>query len=142
MLAGSEALAQNDAAYRAALTEDGRSYRDPRVSAILAMAPALVPAFTTESLAKIDIPVAIAAGLGDEIVPVGSGAKAAAARIPHAALTLFPAPAGHYVFTATCTEAGRAALPAPCIDRPGVDRDAVHAETARLAQAFFARHLR
>ncbi len=140
--ARSEALAKTDAAYRAALTEDSRSYRDPRVSAILAMAPALVPALTMESLAKIHIPVAIAAGLGDEIVPIGSGAKAAAARIPHAALTLFHAPAGHYVFTATCTEAGRAVLPTPCNDPPGVDRDAIHAETARLAQAFFARHLR
>jgi hypothetical protein len=39
-------------------------------------------------------------------------------------------------------EARGAALPTLCIDAPGVDRDAIHAKTAGLAEAFFAGHLR
>jgi hypothetical protein len=54
---------------------------------------------------------------------------------------IFPGDVGHYVFAADCTEAGRAALPALCIDAPGVDRDAIHAKTADLGEAFFPRHL-
>ena len=43
--AKAKALADTDEAYRAALANDGRSYRDPRVRAVFAMAPALGPTF-------------------------------------------------------------------------------------------------
>jgi hypothetical protein len=43
---------------------------------------------------------------------------------------------------ADCTEAGPAILPERCIDAPDVDRGAIHVETVRLVEAFFARHLR
>ena len=139
--AKAKALADNDEAYRAALAEDSRSYRDVRVRAVFAMAPPLGPAFLPESLEQIDTPVAIVAGAADAIAPVGSNARSDAAHIPHAELTVFPGNVGHYVFVVNCTETGRAALPAACIDAPGVDRDAIHAGTVRLAEAFFARHL-
>ena len=42
----------------------------------------------------------------------------------------------------SCTAPGRVAFPALCIDAPGVDRDAIHAQTTELAEAFFARNLR
>jgi predicted dienelactone hydrolase len=135
-------LAGSDEAFRTALANDGRSYRDKRVRAVFAMAPALGPAFLPESLERIDIPVAIVAGGADAIVPVGSSARSNAAHIPNAELTIFPGDVGHYVFLADCIEAGRATLPAPCIDALGVDRDAIHAKTADLAEAFFSRHLR
>ena len=137
-----QALAESDPTYRAALTQGGRSYRDPRVRAVFAMAPALGPAFLPDSLTDIDTPVAIAAGAGDEVVPVPSGAQALAAAIPHAELTVLPAPVGHYVFIGVCLDAARAALPGGCTDPPGIDRAAVEAKTAGLAQAFFDRHLR
>jgi len=60
--------------------------------------------------------VAIVAGAADAIVPVGSSARFYAAYIPHAEVTIFPGDIGHYVFLADCTEAGRATLPALCID--------------------------
>ncbi|MGH7063789.1 MAG: alpha/beta hydrolase family protein, partial [Stellaceae bacterium] len=87
LLAKSQALAKSDPAYAAALAKDGETYRDPRVRAVFAMAPALGPAFTPQSLAGIAMPMAIAAGAGDEVVPIGSGARALAARIPKAELT-------------------------------------------------------
>jgi predicted dienelactone hydrolase len=139
--ARAEAQAQADPAFREAV-EDTRSHRDARVRAIFAMAPARGPSFVPESLQAIDIPTALVAGAGDEIVPVDSGARALAALIPHAELTVFPGAVGHYVFAPICLEAGRATLPPRlCNDAPGVDRAAIHAETARLAEAFFDAHL-
>jgi hypothetical protein len=106
------------------------------------MAPALGPAFLPENLERIDIPLAIVAG------PRTQSRQSEAARdfmphaIPHAEPTIFSGDVGHYVLGADCTEAGRATLPERCIDAPGVDRGAIHAETVRLIEAFFARHLR
>ena len=140
--AKARALTDSDEAFRAALATDSRSYRDQRVRAVFAMAPALGPAFLPESLERIDIPVAIVAGAADAMVPVGSSARSDAAHIPHAELTIFSGDVGHYVFLAECTEAGRATLPALCLDAPNVDRDAIHAKTTDLGEAFFARHLR
>jgi predicted dienelactone hydrolase len=137
-----EALAKSDPAFRAALADHGRSYRDPRVRGVFAIAPALVPTFTPESLAKIVIPMAVVAVAGDKTVPVASGAQSLAGRVTGAQLTIIPGAAGHYVFTANCTDAGRAALPDLCSDAPGVDRNAIHNETARLAAAFFGQTLR
>jgi predicted dienelactone hydrolase len=137
-----QALAQSDAAYRAAREQDARSYRDPRVRAVFAMAPGLAQAFLPESLARIDIPVAIVASAADERVPVGSNAQFLAAAIPHAELTILPGEVGHYVFVGTCLQAARATLPRLCNDAPGVDRAAVLTKTADLAEAFFARGLR
>ncbi|HEY1258654.1 MAG TPA: alpha/beta hydrolase [Stellaceae bacterium] len=131
------AMTKSDLGYRAA-SEEVRSYRDSRVRAVFAMAPGLADAFLPDSLAHIDIPVAIVAGDADEIVPVKRNAELFAAKIPHAQLTIFPAPTGHMVFTGLCLEAGRTDLPQVCNDPPGVDRAAVEAKTADLARTFFA----
>jgi predicted dienelactone hydrolase len=139
--AKAEALATADPAYQAALAEGARSYRDPRVRAVFAMAPALGPAFLPESLAHIDIPVAIVAGAGDDVVPVGS-VESLAAVIPRAEFSKLPAPTGHYVFIGLCLDAARAVLPWGCNDPPGVDRAVVEAKTAGLAEAFFDRSMR
>jgi predicted dienelactone hydrolase len=136
------ALAKTDAAYAAALAEGAKSYRDPRIRAAFAMAPALGFVLTPESLAAIAIPVAIAAGEGDAIVPIDASAKYLAAKIPRTELTIFPGTVGHYVFLDVCTSAGRDTLPSLCIDAPGVDRDAVHRTTADLATQFFDAHLK
>ena len=106
------------------------------------MAPGLAAAFLPDSLAQIDVPVAIVAGAADQDVPIKSNAEYFAATIPRAELTILPAPVGHMEFTGICLEAGRTDLPAVCSDAPGVDRAAVEAQTADLATAFFARRLR
>jgi len=110
--AKAKALADSDEEFRAALATDSRSYRDRRISAVFAMAPALGPALLPESLERIDIPVAIVAGAADAIAPIDSNARSYAAHIPGAELTIFPGAVGHYVFTVNCTEAGRATVPA------------------------------
>jgi predicted dienelactone hydrolase len=119
------------------LQQAGDSYRDPRVRAVFAMAPALGPAFPASGLKKISIPVEIVAGESDQNVPIASSAKYFARNIPGAKLHIFPGDVAHYVFLDSCTETGRKAMPGLCVDGKGVDRDAIHSETARLAIEFF-----
>jgi len=119
------------------LRDSGDSFRDARVRAVFAMAPALGPAFPAASLEKISIPVQIVAGASDRNVPIALSAKYFAAKIPGAKLHIFPGKVAHYAFLDSCTARGRKSLPILCIDGPGVHRDAIHAETVRLALRFF-----
>jgi predicted dienelactone hydrolase len=132
-----KALAATDPAYAKALTQDGKSYREPRVRAVFAMAPAVGPAVTAASLKAIAIPVTIVAGESDSVVPVDANAKRYAAAIPHAALTIFPGGVDHYTFLDPCTDVGRKERPLLCVDRPDVDREAIHNATIDLAAKFF-----
>ena len=131
----------SDPDFRQRYSLAGKSYRDDRIRAVFAMAPGPWPVFTTESLSKISIPVAIVTGGADEVTPPASGAEALAKAIPGATLTRFPH-AGHFVFLGTCTLVGRLFLRAPCVDPGGADRDAVHAATIKLALEFFTANLR
>jgi predicted dienelactone hydrolase len=135
---GTEKLAASDASYAAALKHDSDSYRDPRVRAVFAIAPALGPAFPSDGLKRISVPVAIVAGEKDENVPIASSAKYFAASIPNAKLTILPGAVGHYVFLDTCTDDGKKVVPGVlCSDAPGIDRDAIHKRVATMAVEFF-----
>lgn len=129
-------LAAGDPAFRAALAEAGRSYRDDRVDAVFAIAPALGPSLIPESLQGVTIPVAIVAGAEDHIVPIRDNAGRLARLIPGAVVTRF-AGAGHYTFLAMCTDAGRQAQPELCGDVAGLNREAVHQSTLDHAVRFF-----
>lgn len=131
----------SDPGFRQRYDKADNSYRDERVRAVFAMAPGPGPVFTPESLGKISIPVAIVIGSADEVAPPTSGAEVLVKAIPQATLKLFPQ-AGHYVFFGTCTVVGRLVVGVGCGDPEGIDRDAVHAETIRLALEFFAASLR
>lgn len=74
-------------------------------------------------------------------MPPAASAEALAKAIPHASLKLFQH-AGHFVFIDTCTVVGRVVLRGACRDPDGIDREAVHAETLRLALDFFTANLR
>lgn len=127
--------------YRASIRRAGADYRDPRVRAIFAIAPALGAVVSADSLGRIAIPVEIVAGSADAIEPVGRNARYFAAHIPGSRLILLPG-VGHYTFFATCTRRGRKAQPELCNDGPGIDRHRIHKRVAALAVAFFASHLR
>lgn len=141
LVAKAEALAAADPSFAAALRGDGASFRDARIRAAFAMAPAVGPAVTAASLNVIAIPVAIVAGEQDSVVPIDANAKYYAAKIPHAELTIFPGGVDHYTFVDVCTPAGRSTIPPLCVDRPGVDREAVHNATIELAAKFLGDHL-
>jgi predicted dienelactone hydrolase len=134
------ALLNSDSDFRRRYGKATDSYRDARIRAVFAMAPGPGPILTPESLAQISIPVAIVTGDADEIAPPASDAEVLGKAIPHAMLKRFPH-AGHFVFVGTCTTVGRVFVRAICRDPDGADRDAIHAETIRLALDFFATSL-
>jgi predicted dienelactone hydrolase len=135
------ALSSTDSTYRAALRKSADSHCDSRIRAVFAIAPAYIR-LTRQSLGEISVPVEIVAGAGDPILPPASNAEILAHSIPRAKLTIYPGGVAHYTFLDTCTAGGKSQNPGLCVDAPGVDRDAVHAEAAGAAVAFFDEHLK
>lgn len=127
-------------AVAASLARANASYRDVRIRAVYAMAPALTTAFDAGRLAEIGVPVRIVAGSLDAQVPAQTQLGPLAARIPDAQLHLFDG-AGHYAFLAPCGLRGRALLAALCRDPAGIDRRVLHGEVGRDALGFFRAHL-
>ncbi len=123
------------------LQRAGDSYRDPRIRAVFAIAPAVARAFTTENLQEITTPVEIVAGAADVIAPPAENARFFASNIKTAKLTILPGGVGHYTFLDAGTEAGKKQLPQLFVDNPGVDREAVHKQVAQMAADFFDQEL-
>ncbi len=119
------------------------SYRDPRVSAVFVMAPALGYLFDSGSLQNISIPVHIVAAEGDKTVPLESSAKILASKIKQAAMTLIGGSASHYVFLNEVTKGGKMLLDKRVAhDPPSVDRAKIHDEIGCTAVLFFNQHLK
>jgi predicted dienelactone hydrolase len=123
------------------LARSADSFRDTRVAAVFAIAPAVSETQTADSLHAIRIPVEIAVGAADPIAPAGNNADWLRSNIRGARETVLPG-VTHYTFLDTCTAAGKEKLPVYCADSPGIDRDAVHAQVSALAVTFFKRALR
>jgi predicted dienelactone hydrolase len=121
----------------ASLARAGASYRDQRIRASFAIAPALGEAFDAASFAEIDIPVSLLAGTSDTIALAETNIKRIAGFLPKADVTMLPG-ASHYTFLDSCLPAAVDVLAGLCKDNPGIDRDVVHAETIERARAFFA----
>jgi predicted dienelactone hydrolase len=141
LLGEAENLRKTDPEFAAAFVEGDRSYRDPRIRAVFAIAPALGPAFSPEGLSKISIPVEIIAGAADPIAPPPDNAEYFAHHIRGAKLVILPGGVAHYTFLDACALAGTKTLPVYCEYGPGVDRTRVHATVAAMAVEFFAAHL-
>ncbi len=119
------------------------SYRDPRVSAVFVMAPALGYLFDMASLQNISIPVCIIAAEGDITVPLESSGSILASKIKKAAMTLIPGSANHYVFLNEVTKGGKMLLDKRvALDAPTVDRAKIHDEIGSTAVMFFNEHLK
>ncbi len=123
------------------LARSGESYRDPRVKAVFAMAPALGFTETPESLRAMKVPVEMVVGDADKTAPPRDNADSLRNNIHGARETVLPG-VTHYAFLDECTAQGKQALPQYCVDPPGMDRAAVHAETVQLAIPFFDKALR
>ncbi len=105
----------------------------PGVKAAFVMAPALVQSLTSESLRRIDIPVAIVLGDADTVAPPKSNGEVAATLIPGAQIEILPG-VGHYDFLADCTPDGDAHVPVCPTRRP---RDPTHQAAIRIGLALF-----
>ncbi|MGF6651961.1 putative dienelactone hydrolase [Paraburkholderia youngii] len=121
----------------ASRARSGDSYRDPRVKAAFAIAPALGEAFNSSSFKEVTIPVALLAGEADTTAPVNTNIHRIAGFMPQATVTMVPG-ASHYTFMDVCEPELMERLAPICKDGPGVDRAAIHARTAAQVRDFFA----
>lgn len=120
----------------ASMKRSGASYRDPRVKAVFAMAPAIGRALDEQSLTRIDIPLRLIAGTADTIAPPPSNILHIAQFLPHARVKMIDG-ATHYTFLDTCLPAAMSTLAVVCKEAPGVDRHAIHAIAIGEARDFF-----
>jgi predicted dienelactone hydrolase len=123
------------------LARSGESYRDPRVKAVFAMAPALGFTETQESLHSIRVPMMIVVGDSDQTAPAKDNADYLRANVKTAMESVLPG-VTHYTFLDTCTTLGAEKLGRYCTDGPGVSRNMVHERVATMAIGFFDRALR
>jgi predicted dienelactone hydrolase len=103
------------------------------------MAPGVIQAFgmDPDGLRQLDAPAFVVVGAGDTQTPPKENAEYAARYIPGARLWVIPGQVDHEIFTNECDEEGRNEFPEGCIDKPGVDRHALHGEIAEAALRFF-----
>jgi predicted dienelactone hydrolase len=115
---------------------------DPRLDAVVAMAPWNTPAFGADGLAALNVPALVLVGSADDVtIPVRDG-YAAYRDIASARKTLVVFEnAGHYVFADGCSDLLlRFGLFDSCSD-PVWDMDRVHDLTNHFTTAFLLAHL-
>jgi predicted dienelactone hydrolase len=135
-------LAKVRASSAESMARGGASYRDPRVKAVFAIAPAVGQAFDPDGFRDVTIPVAMVVGAADPIAPVATNAGRFLALMPNAHLAVLPDGVAHYTFLDTCTDVGKAKLGVYCGDAAGVDREKVHATVSGMAVKFFDKNLK
>ena len=127
----------SDPTFQAALKRSGQSVEDHRVSAVYAIAPALI-SLMMEADVSGDVEVAIKVVLaeGDEQISLSQTKQFLEAILPQSEILTIDK-ATHYMLLAPCSIRGKLFLRALCSDVRGVDRREVHAEVGRDAVAFF-----
>jgi predicted dienelactone hydrolase len=135
-----EELRKKDRSLAELYARQNESYRDPRIRAVVALAPAVGPAFDKSGLDPVKIPVSIVVGSADKITPADEHAEHYAKLIRGAKLRVIPN-ADHMIFGGECTAEGRKKLAVLCEDHPSVDRHKVLRSVAEDTLAFFNANL-
>jgi predicted dienelactone hydrolase len=117
--------------------EASRSYRDSRVMAIVALDPAGGPGHDEASLAQVQVPVLVVGSEDNDFLPFAHHAGRYASLLPNAVLVRLRDGEGHFVYLNSCTSDLSANGVPLCVDRKGVDREAVHERLATKILAFF-----
>ena len=112
------------------------SYTDARVIAAIAMAPALGPGATAQSLNNISAPVFIVAAQQDDFLPHNAHGQRYVKGIKKADVMLLNNGEGHFVFVDTCNHSYSAQGIAICQDAQGIDRAQVHAKMGQAVLGF------
>lgn len=130
----SHSLLERSRVFRESWERHGQPRHDSRVKGAVVLAPAPpIRGLTTESLAAIRAPVAIAVGGADTEAPPDPCAKWLYNQLADSRLYELGPTVGHYAFLCEATEFGRACEPDICRDAPGVGRRVVHDRIARVA---------
>ena len=132
-------LRGTDATVIESLRRSDDSYRDPRIRAVFAIAPALGSGLTQGSLRRMKVPVGIVVGDADVTTPMATNAARIARLVPAARYTMLPA-VSHYTFLDACSARGVEVLDL-CRDAPSVDRAAIHRRVGEMVLDFFRRAL-
>ncbi len=116
------------------------SYRDERIDASFAMAPAVGAGIQVSSLAEIEIPVHVVTTRDDELLDPERNAMFYAKHTPSAGLTVYEE-GGHFVYLSRCSLMAKVFTYFMefdvCGTRSSVDRGPVHREIAEVALTFF-----
>ena len=131
---------ETDERMRASMERHRLSYREPRVQAVSALAPAAGMALTERSLGEISIPILIVVGDRDEMTPPASNGQRIADLIPKARFELLEG-VRHYSFLAECGSVGRIAAGPLCVEEVGRSRRRIHQDVAGRLGQFFDEHL-
>ena len=116
-------------------------FSDPRVKAIVGLNPGTGPVFTPQGLAHVQVPTLIISGTKDFVAPEPTNAGLYATSIAQAQWQHIIG-ANHYTFMPVCSVWGRLRGFATCSEsRPGLDRQAVHAQTLQSIETFLAHSL-
>jgi predicted dienelactone hydrolase len=105
-----------------------RPTRDPRITAAVALDPALGPGHTEESLSGISVPTYIVGAVDNDFLPYASHAGRYARLIPGSWHTQLARGEGHFVFLNECNSDTKANGVPLCRDRDTVERSRVHEE--------------
>ncbi|MEL7040805.1 MAG: alpha/beta fold hydrolase [Pseudomonadota bacterium] len=127
------ALLEGDADLMQDLEQSGRDFSDARIKKFVTLAPAVVQAFTDQSLSNISVPVLAIVGTSDRIAPAATNAERVYNRVAGADLKIIDG-AGHYAFLNRCTPFGE--LHVPICKDPGRARGDIHAAAMSAILAF------
>ena len=114
--------------------------RDPRVRAIVLMAPNSAP-FTDDALARVAIPVRVYGAERDDLTLVRYHAERLAKALPPETEYVLVKRAGHFSFVASFPGVLKLVAGEAARDPEGFDRDAMHEVMNREIVEFFARKL-
>lgn len=110
--------------------EARRAYGDPRIVAAVLLDPAAGPGFSATTLAAVRASILVVGSTDNDFLPFEQHAGRYAKYLARATLVKLEGGEGHFVYVNTCdSELAVDGVPL-CVDRPGVDREAVHTRLA------------
>ncbi|MEO0615244.1 MAG: alpha/beta hydrolase [Pseudomonadota bacterium] len=121
-------MLEEDPSLAANFRNAGADYSDPRVSHVVAIAPAIGQAFAPATLRALDEQFLLIVGNDDRVAPALTNAAYIESHLSSGRLQTIE-DAGHYVFLSPCTKRGRRYVPA-YEDADTIDRARVHEDVA------------
>lgn len=100
--------------------------QDPRISAVIALDPALGHAVNDQSLRNVQIPTLIIGSVDNDFLPFNAHAKYYANHIQRADLVGIEQGAGHFVYLDECDNNREVKGVPLCKDKKGVNRQMIH----------------
>ena len=116
-----------------------KAMKDPRITAVIALDPALGHAANEHSLKRINVPTLVIGSVNNDFLPFAYHAKYYADNIATAELIGIEQGAGHFVYINECDHNYKAQGVSLCTDREGVDRKAIQKQVLNQIFAFIYR---